>query len=154
MSSRDLRRGSMGSSDRLDRMGKGGAPVLSKKDSLVREQEAFEALDRQMAEMEANSASLVENLNSTSSMLDAADRAARERIESAAALLEQQAYMLRRKSMEQLDEQIRQYEQRVHKGERGSTPAKLGALKREMSVVQGSGKAVSSGFCRWLRCLP
>ena len=86
--------------------------------------------------------------------LDASDRASRERIESAAALLEKQAEMLRRKSMEQLDEQIRQYEAKVAKGERGDTPSKLASLKREMSVVQSSGKAVSSGFCRFLQCLP
>ena len=97
---------------------------------------------------------LVKNLDSTSAQLDASDRASRERIESAAALLEKQAEMLRRKSMEQLDEQIRQYEAKVAKGERGDTPSKLASLKREMSVVQSSGKAVSSGFCRFLQCLP
>ena len=57
-------------------------------------------------------------------------------------------------TMEQLDEQIRQYEAKVAKGERGDTPSKLASLKREMSVVQSSGKAVSSGFCRFLQCLP
>ena len=112
------------------------------------------AIDQQMAEMERKSSELVKNLDSTSAQLDASDRASRERIESAAALLEKQAEMLRRKSMEQLDEQIRQYEAKVAKGERGDTPSKLASLKREMSVVQSSGKAVSSGFCRFLQCLP
>ena len=147
-------KGSKGSSDNLDRMGNGGKPVVSRTNSLILEQEAMDAIDQQMAEMERKSSELVKNLDSTSAQLDASDRASRERIESAAALLEKQAEMLRRKSMEQLDEQIRQYEAKVAKGERGDTPSKLASLKREMSVVQSSGKAVSSGFCRFLQCLP
>ena len=93
----------------------------------------MDAIDQQMAEMERKSSELVKNLDATSAQLDASDRASRERIESAAALLEKQAEMLRRKSMEQLDEQIRQYEAKVAKGERGDTPSKLASLKREMS---------------------
>jgi len=147
-------KGSKGSSDNLDRMGNGGKPVVSRTQSLILEEEAMERIDQQMAEMERKSSELVKNLDSTSAQLDASDRASRERIESAAALLEKQAEMLRRKSMEQLDEQIRQYEAKVAKGERGDTPSKLASLKREMSVVQSSGKAVSSGFCRFLQCLP
>ena len=141
--------GSKGNSDNLDRMGNGGKPVVWGRSPRA----GRWIVDQQMAEMEKSS-ELVKNLDSTSAQLDASDRASRERIESAAALLEKQAEMLRRKSMEQLDEQIRQYEAKVAKGERGDTPSKLASLKREMSVVQSSGKAVSSGFCRFLQCLP
>ena len=44
----------------------------------AREQEAMEAIELQMIEVEAKSASLVENLDTTSATLDAAERAAAE----------------------------------------------------------------------------
>ena len=56
-------KGSKGSSDNLDRMGNGGKPVVSRKDTLILEQEAMDAIDQQMAEMERKSSELVKNLD-------------------------------------------------------------------------------------------
>ena len=148
-------KGSKGSSDNLDRMGNGGKPVISRKDKLILERRRW-AIDQPDGRDGGGSRagwSRTSIQRRRSSTRPTARRASG--IESAAALLEKQAEMLRRKSMEQLDEQIRQYEAKVAEGERGDTPSrKLASLKREMSVVQSSGKAVSSGFCRFLQCLP
>ena len=70
-------KGSKGSSDNLDRMGNGGKPVMSRKDTLDQQMAAMDAIDQQMAEMERKSSELVKNLDSTSAQLDASDRASR-----------------------------------------------------------------------------
>ena len=54
----------------------------------------IEALDAELAKLEAKSATLVDDFNSTTKNLDAADEYSRQRLDSAANLLEEQAAKL------------------------------------------------------------
>ena len=118
-------------------------------EEMLREHEAqeMEALDAELAKLEAKSATLVDDFNSTTKNLDAADEYSRQRLDSAANLLEEQAAKLRAKSIANLDAQIAAYEARVARGEMYDSSkgevieAKVTTLKRELTRMKSSGKA-------------
>ena len=123
--------------------------MLREHEEMLREHEAqeMEALDAELAQLEAKSATLVDDFNSTTKNLDAADEYSRQRLDSAANLLEEQAAKLRAKSIANLDAQIAAYEARVAKGEMYDSSkgevidAKVTTLKRELTRMKSSGKA-------------
>ena len=122
--------------------------MLREQEEMLREHEAqeMEALDAELAKLEAKSATLVDRFNSTTKNLDAADEYSRQRLDSAANLLEEQAAKLRAKSIANLDAQIAAYEARA-KGEMYDSSkgevidAKVTTLKRELTRMKSSGKA-------------
>ena len=88
----------------------------SEQEEMLREHEAqeMEALDAELAKLEAKSATPhVDDFNSTTKNLDAADEYSRQRLDSAANLLEEQAAKLRAKSIANLDAQIAAYEPKL-----------------------------------------
>ena len=123
--------------------------MLREHEEMLREHEAqeMEALDAELAKLEAKSATLVDDFNSTTKNLDAADEYSRQRLDSAANLLEEQAAKLRAKSIANLDAQIAAYEARVAAGEMYDSSkgevieAKVTTLKRELTRMKSSGKA-------------